>query len=162
MEHICQFGRCNAGFAKGIIMKIDENLSTVFGISPMIKDIEGEIIVSAEETVERVSINNAVDDDFNKTRDNLYKLLKSGQDALNDAMNVARQSEHPRAYEVVGNLMKQLADINEQILNLHAKKQKIMTPREEKKEDAKQVTNNAIFVGSTSDLSKLIQNMKGE
>ena len=143
-------------------MKIDENLSTVFGISPMIKDIEGEIIVSAEETVERVSINNAVDDDFNKTRDNLYKLLKSGQDALNDAMNVARQSEHPRAYEVVGNLMKQLADINEQILNLHAKKQKIMTPREEKKEDAKQVTNNAIFVGSTSDLSKLIQNMKGE
>jgi tetrahydrodipicolinate N-succinyltransferase len=143
-------------------MKIDENLSTVFGISPMIKDIEGEIIVSAEETVERVSIINAVDDDFNKTRDNLYKLLKSGQDALNDAMNVARQSEHPRAYEVVGNLMKQLADINEQILNLHAKKQKIMTPREEKKEDAKQVTNNAIFVGSTSDLSKLIQNMKGE
>lgn len=146
-------------------MKIDENLSSVFDIEQMPKEVQGELITvePQKRVVEDPPQNKEIDKDFNAARDNLYSLLKSGQDALQDALAIARQSEHPRAFEVVGNLMKQLADINEQILNLHAKKQRIETPIKAKDEDSgKKVTNNAIFVGSTSELSKLIENMKGE
>ena len=83
-----------------------------------------------------------------------------GQEALNAALEVAKQSEHPRAFEVVGNLMKQLADVNQQLMDLHQQKAKLDAPS---KEGGAKVTNNAIFVGSTSELNKLIQNMtKGE
>ena len=95
------------------------------------------------------------------TRNNLRILLQQGQEALQKSLDVAMQSEHPRAFEVVGNLMKQLADINQQLLDLHQQKQKLDEPS--KAEKAKQVTNNAIFVGSTAELNKLIKNMaKGE
>jgi hypothetical protein len=90
--------------------------------------------------------------------------LNQGQDALYHALEIAKQSEHPRAFEVVGNLMKQLADTNEQLLALSERKQKLDLPRPSADgAPAKQVTNNAIFVGSTSELSNLIKNMnKGE
>ena len=77
-----------------------------------------------------------------------------------DPLEVAKQSEHPRAFEVVGNLMKQLADVNQQLLDIHLQKQKLDAP---KKGVGDKVTNNAIFVGSTAELNKLIKNMnKGE
>lgn len=97
-----------------------------------------------------------VDADYNSARDNLYTILALGQDALVQALNVAKQSEHPRAFEVVGNIMKQLADINHQLLDIHKKKQSIEGP----KEVAPTVTNNSIFVGSTAELAKMITNMK--
>ena len=79
------------------------------------------------------------------------------------ALEIAKQSEHPRAFEVVGNLMKQLADTNEQLLALSERKVKLDTPKKEEGQQGKQVTNNAIFVGSTSELGNLIKNMtKGE
>jgi len=110
----------------------------------------GEILVSQEEKVES---------DYDKTRANLLDLLSKGQHALDAALAVAKQSEHPRAFEVVGNLMKQVADINTQLMELHQQKQKLDEP----KGGAKSVTNNAIFVGSTSELNKLIEKMnKGE
>jgi len=76
------------------------------------------------------------------------------------ALEVAKASEHPRAFEVVGNLMKQLSDVNAQLLDLHEKKQKLDLPAAKKEEASKQVTNNnAIFVGSTAELNKMLQNM---
>ena len=84
-----------------------------------------------------------------------------GQSALQSALDVAQSSEHPRAFEVVGNLMKQLADVNQQLLDLHRQKQKLDEPST--KDDPKKITNNAIFVGSTAELNKLIKNMtKGD
>jgi hypothetical protein len=83
---------------------------------------------------------------------------------LYHALEVAKSSEHPRAFEVVGNLMNQLADINEKLLKLHERKQKLDAPKESSEGGpTKTVNNNAIFVGSTSELNKLIHNMnKGE
>lgn len=138
-------------------MKIDDSLSSVFDVEPIpqteVITREGEIISTG---------NTKIEDDFNITRDNLRILLQQGQEALQKSLDVAMQSEHPRAFEVVGNLMKQLADINQQLLDLHQQKQKLDEPS--KAEKAKQVTNNnAIFVGSTAELNKLIKNMaKGE
>lgn len=138
-------------------MKIDEALSAEFGVQPIGKTEvitkDGNIIKPSDQKIE---------DDYEVSRNNMRVLLQQGQDALNSALEVARQSEHPRAFEVVGNLMKQLADINQQLLDLHSQKQKLDEPS--KAEKAKQVTNNnAIFVGSTAELNKLIKNMaKGE
>jgi hypothetical protein len=139
-------------------MKVDEKLSEVF-------DIETDVVASPKKEVAAQvlppSTGDKVETDFDAARNNLHMLLLDGQSALQTALAVAQQSEHPRAFEVVGNLIKQLADINQQLLDLHQQKQKLDEPKGEAK---KQVTNNnAIFVGSTSDLNKLIQNMaKGE
>ena len=140
-------------------MKIDENLSDVFDIEPM--DVKsGELITTTGEVV--VPKDEKIEYDYDKTRNNLHALLQSGQDALMHALEVAKSSEHPRAFEVVGNLMKQLSDVNAQLLDLHEKKQKLDAPKSKQEESAgtKQVTNNnAIFVGSTSELNKMLSNM---
>jgi predicted house-cleaning noncanonical NTP pyrophosphatase (MazG superfamily) len=140
-------------------MKIDDRLSEIFDTEPMsstkteIITADGEIISQSEDKIES---------DYDKSRGNLHDLLLKGQDALNYAIEVAKASEHPRAFEVVGNLIKQLADVNQQLMDIHQQKQKLDTPG--KAEASKQVTNNnAIFVGSTSELAKMIKNMnKGD
>ena len=143
-------------------MKIDDKLSEVFDIEP----VKQEVITKSGEVVipEHKEQDEKIDYDYEKSRNNLHALLQNGQDALMHALEVAKSSEHPRAFEVVGNLMKQLADINEQLLKLHEKKQKLDGPKESSDGPTKQVTNNnAIFVGSTTELNKLIHNMsKGE
>ena len=138
-------------------MKIDETLSDVFDVEPMNVDVStGEIITANNEVI--VPQTEKVEFDYRQTRNNLYALLNQGQDALIAALSVAKQSEHPRAFEVVGNLMTQLADVNEKLMKLHEKKQKLDAPVK-KEEQSKQVTNNAIFVGSTAELNKMIQNL---
>lgn len=137
-------------------MKIDETLSAEFGIEPMGKT---EVITQNGEVINDST--NKIQDDFEVSRGNLRILLQQGQEALQKSLDVAMQSEHPRAFEVVGNLMKQLADINQQLLDLHQQKQKLDAPKER---SGKEVTNNnVIFTGSTAELNKLIKNMsKGE
>lgn len=140
-------------------MKIDETLSDVFDIEPM-EVKSGELITTKGDVV--VPKDEKIEYDYDKTRNNLHSLLQSGQDALMHALEVAKSSEHPRAFEVVGNLMKQLSDVNAQLLDLHEKKQKLDLPKTKQEEStgSKQVTNNnAIFVGSTSELNKMLSNM---
>jgi hypothetical protein len=138
-------------------MKIDDSLSDVFNVE---KIPENKVIESNVEVLPNDSIGK-IEDDYEHARNNLRLLLLDGQSALQTALAVAQSSEHPRAIEVVGNLMKQLADINQQLLDLHRQKQKLDEPTN--KDDAKKVTNNAIFVGSTAELNKLIKNMsKGD
>lgn len=137
-------------------MKIDETLSAEFGLAPMqvaeVITADGEIIKQSDSKIE---------DDYEVTRNNLRLILQQGQSALVKALDVAHQSEHPRAFEVVGNLMKQLADVNQQLLDLHQQKQKLDGPKEGSKREV--TNNNVIFTGSTADLNKLIKNMsKGE
>ena len=142
-------------------MKIDESLSDVFDLEPM-EVKTGELITSAGEViVPDQPKDEKIEHDYDKTRGNLHSLLAQGQEALYHALEVAKSSEHPRAFEVVGNLMKQLSDVNAQLLDLHEKKQKLDLPKTKQEEaTGKQVTNNnAIFVGSTADLNKMIQNM---
>jgi len=137
-------------------MKIDETLSAEFGIEPMGKT---EVITQTGEVINDST--NKIQDDFEVSRGNLRILLQQGQEALQKSLDVAMQSEHPRAFEVVGNLMKQLADINQQLLDLHQQKQKLDTPKEGSRKEV--TNNNVIFTGSTAELNKLIKNMsKGE
>jgi hypothetical protein len=137
-------------------MKIDEELSKVFDIEPMknseLIDVDGSVIAPTDEKVEN---------DYNAIRNNLYSILNQGQEALLHALEVAKQSEHPRAFEVVGNLMKNLSDINHQIIDLHTKRTVLESKSTKTKDEVvKNVTNNSIFVGSTTELSKMIEQMK--
>ena len=100
--------------------------------------------------------NKDVEDDYDYARRNLRDLIDSGMGDLDRVMEIARQSESPRAFEVATNLLKTLTDTNKDLLEL-AKKKKDLT-QEKEKERAQTVTNNALFVGSTADLQKLIQN----
>lgn len=139
-------------------MKIDDNLSKVFDIEPInnteVIDVDGSRISEAN--------NDKVNSDYDAIRSNLYGILNQGQEALIHALEIAKQSEHPRAFEVVGNLMKNLSDINHQIIDLHTKKNALENKslQASKQETTKNVTNNAIFVGSTTELSKMIEQMK--
>lgn len=110
--------------------------------------------------VSSAMIESNADYDYDKTRANLHNLINQGQEALVYALDVAKESESPRAFEVVGSLIKQLADVNHQLLDLTEKRRKLS--KEEPAGENKTV-NNAFFVGSTSELNKLLRDaMNGE
>lgn len=135
-------------------MNTDDSLSQVFDVDVVPK---GEVLVPATEVI---VTSEKIETDYDKTRANLHSLLLNGQAALEHALEVAKQSEHPRAFEVVGNLIKQLADVNQQLLDIHQQKKKLEEPN--KAQQGKSVTNNSIFVGSTAELNKMIKKMQGE
>jgi hypothetical protein len=140
---------------------IDKSLSEVFDIeveTPKTGVVK-QLVINDDVAKTDVTV---VQSDFDGARKNLQILLMQGEDALMGALEVAKQSEHPRAFEVVGNLIKQLADVNQQLMDLHKQKQQLENTTEGGSK--KSVTNNnAIFVGSTTDLNKMIHKLtKGE
>jgi hypothetical protein len=106
-------------------MKIDNAMNEIFDLNPAEK-VTGEVITQSGEVI--LPPDERVNYDYDKSRNNLHNLLQQGQDALNHALEIAKASEHPRAFEVVGNLMKQLADINHQLMDLHGKMRVLETP----------------------------------
>ena len=130
---------------------MNEKLNTIFDIAP------SEVIKRNREVV-LPDTDNKIEYDYKTTRSNLHSLLMTGQEALNRALEIADSSENPRAFEVVGNLMKQLADINQQLLDLHNQKQKLDTVQQ-KDVTTQNITNNAVFVGSTTELSKYLNTL---
>jgi len=94
-------------------------------------------------------------DDFEYARRVKHDLLAKGSEALDDMMEVARSTEHPRAYEVLSNMMKNVGDVSDSLLDLHKKKKDY-----KKKEDQTALpgtTNNNVFVGSTADLQRMLK-----
>ena len=98
-----------------------------------------------------------VDNDIEFARRNYYDILVKGSEAMEEMMDVARATEHPRAFEVFSNMMKNVADINGNLLDLHKKKHDMKSNNQ--KALAAQTTNN-VFVGSTTDLQRLLKDEK--
>ena len=112
-----------------------------------------------EKKVEKIK--NTVDDvkkDYDYTRGNLYSIIEKGQEAINGILELAQESEMPRAYEVAGQLIKSVSDATDKLIDLQKKLKDVNT------EDKKSPTNvtNALFVGSTADLAKLIKQQNSE
>ena len=95
--------------------------------------------------------------DYEYTRGELYSLIEQGQEAVQGALEVAQESGHPRAYEVAVAAMKHVADMTEKLQDLHKK----MKDLDEEIQGPKNVTNNAMFVGSTAELQKMLKQMGG-
>ena len=100
------------------------------------------------------NITDDVEKDYEYTRANLYSLIEKGQESLNGIMELAGESASPRAYEVAGQIIKSVADTTDKLMELQKKVKEV---DEEKTKTTNNVTNNAVFVGSTSDLSKMIK-----
>ncbi len=94
-----------------------------------------------------------IDKDYDYTRANLYSLIEKGQESLNGIMELAGESASPRAYEVAGQIIKSVADTTDKLMELQKKVKEI----DETKNKPTNVTNNAMFVGSTTDLSKMLK-----
>ncbi len=99
-----------------------------------------------------------IKDDYEYSRDTYYELLEKGRESLELMVEVARESEHPRAFEVLSNMMKNMADINDKLMDLNKKNKDI-----NKKDEPKQLgnTTNNLFVGTTTDLQRLIHAESG-
>ena len=96
-----------------------------------------------------------VDNDYKYSRDTYYELVEKGKQSLELMIEVARESEHPRAFEVLSGMIKNISDVNDRLMDLNKKKKDI-----DKKDEVKKIANttNNLFVGSTTELQKLLKN----
>ena len=122
-------------------------------------NVAGEIvskeIESVEEKVEKIAKeSDDLKKDYEYTRGNLYSIIEKGQEALNGILELAQESEMPRAYEVAGQLIKNVADATDKLIDLQKKLKDI----DEQKVKGPTNVTNALFVGSTAELSKLLKN----
>ena len=95
-----------------------------------------------------------IDRDYEYTRGHLYSLIEKGQEAIDGILELSQQSDSPRAYEVAGQLIKNVADTTDKLMDLQ---KKLKDVNEEPKKGPTNVTNNALFVGSTADLQKMLK-----
>lgn len=134
--------------------KLNENLSELLDIHPI--DLEEK--PTTTEIVDVQSVDNSVEDDTNFARQNIRELIDKGSGAINELASVARDSQHPRAYEVMATLLKNLSDMNKDLLEIQKRKKDLMITQSNKNGDVN--VDKAVFVGSTAELMKLIKTNK--
>ncbi|MBC8429779.1 MAG: terminase [Pelagibacteraceae bacterium] len=135
---------------------IDDKLNEVLNIVPEVFTETTEISAVEERTELVVPQDKDAEVDFDKGRENLYKLLDKGNDAIDGILALAKEGEHPRAYEVAGQLIKTVADMSKDLMAMQEKLKKL---KEVPNTGPTSVTN-ALFVGSTTELTKLLKEKK--
>ena len=132
------------------------NLDDAFNITPT------EVEVDQTEVKEPVGIQkpdrltkNDIEKDYEYTRGNLYSIIEKGQEAINGILELAQDSEMPRAYEVAGQLIKSVSDATDKLMDLQ---KKVKDVNEDAPQKGPNTVNNALFVGSTAELAKLLKN----
>ena len=138
---------------------IDDKLNEVLNIAEEVlekKEEKNPLEIAKEPPKPVVSEDDDVDTDFDTGRGELYKLLEKGNEAIDGILNLAKEGEHPRAYEVAGQLIKTQSEVAQNLLDLRDKLKKI---KDVKELGPKNVTN-ALFVGSTTELQKMIKKNK--
>jgi len=133
---------------------IDEKLNDVFDIVPSVVS-DNATVVSQQETPEEHKEDENIDADYEYARGNLRGLIENGKIAMENIIFLAKEGESPRAYEVVGQLIKTLAETNKDLLEL-GKKAKEARGKDKQDQQPQHVTN-ALFVGSTAELQKMIR-----
>ena len=132
------------------------NLDDAFNITPT------EVEVDQTEIKEPVGIQKPdrltkgdIEKDYEYTRGNLYSIIEKGQEAINGILELAQDSEMPRAYEVAGQLIKSVSDATDKLMDLQ---KKVKDVNEDAPQKGPNTVNNALFVGSTAELAKLLKN----
>tara|TARA_B100000579_G_scaffold11847_1_gene8727 strand:- start:80 stop:508 length:429 start_codon:yes stop_codon:yes gene_type:complete len=135
---------------------VKNNLDDAFNITPT------EVEVDPTDVKEPVGIQkpdrltkNDVEKDYEYTRGNLYSIIEKGQEAINGILELAQDSEMPRAYEVAGQLIKSVSDATDKLMDLQ---KKVKDVNEDVPQKGPNTVNNALFVGSTAELAKLLKN----
>ena len=133
-----------------------EELDDAFNVSSDIVPIEStEVGITKPERHERTDI----EKDYEYTRGNLYSIIEKGQEAINGILELAQDSEMPRAYEVAGQLIKSVSDATDKLMDLQ---KKLKDVEEEKASKGPNTVNNSLFVGSTAELAKMLKSVNLE
>jgi hypothetical protein len=129
-------------------------LDNVLGITDPVEMVTKDVTPPKPVLVPKTTMDEQdIDNDYKYQRENFYNLIERGQDAIDGILDLARESEHPRTYEVAGNLIKQVAEVTEKLGDLQSKMKKL---KEVPNSAPKNVTN-ALFVGSTAELQKMLK-----
>jgi hypothetical protein len=137
--------------------KINEKLSEILDIEPI--TIEEPVVTSTELVeVETKPVTNVVESDTEYARSNIKDLIDKGADAIKELAVVARDSQHPRAYEVMAGMLKNLSDMNKDLLEIQKRKQDLTGVKTNPSNDVN--IDKAVFVGSTAELMKLLKSEK--
>jgi len=132
---------------------MNDEIGKSLGLEPLNDVVEGKVV---ERTV--VPTDDKMNKDYEYARSNFYNVIESGTEALEQMLDVAKASEHPRAYEVVSTIMKTLVDANKDLVAMSTKK--VENEEKANPDSSKAVTNNNLFVGSTNELQQLLKDMK--
>jgi hypothetical protein len=129
------------------------NLDDTFDIESTIVPSE-KVGITPEQKPDRLTKSD-IDKDYEYTRGNLYSIIEKGQEAINGILELAQDSEMPRAYEVAGQLIKSVSDATDKLMDLQ---KKVKDVNEDSPTKGPSTVNNALFVGSTAELAKLLKN----
>ena len=130
----------------------DQIIDEALGVIDPVNKAIAENKITVPKTVVK-SDEDDIDNDYKYQRENFYNLVERGQDAIDGILEIAKESEHPRTYEVAGNLIKQVAEVTEKLGDLQEKMRKL---KEVPNSAPKNVTN-ALFVGATAELQKMLK-----
>ena len=132
--------------------KLEEKVNEILGIEKEVEKVEKEFkpLVPRKEDDKKED----VDNDYKYSRENYYNLIERGQDAIQGILDIANESQHPRAYEVAGNLIKQVADTVDKLQDLQGKLKTLKDVPNKTSTNIKQ----ALFVGSSAELHKMLKN----
>ena len=130
----------------------DQIIDEALGVIDPVNKAIAENKITVPKTVVK-SDEDDIDNDYKYQRENFYNLVERGQDAIDGILEIAKESEHPRTYEVAGNLIKQVAEVTEKLGDLQEKMRKL---KEVPNSAPKNVTNS-LFVGSTAELQKMLK-----
>jgi len=129
-----------------------DELNNTFNVSgDVVSTEDSEVGITKPERHER----NDIEKDYEYTRGNLYSIIEKGQEAINGILELAQDSEMPRAYEVAGQLIKSVSDATDKLMDLQ---KKVKDVNEDAPQKGPNTVNNALFVGSTAELAKLLKN----
>jgi len=132
-----------------------EKLDETFNITPTEVTVdESDVEVGVERKKPDRLTKSDIDRDYEYTRGQLYSIIEKGQEAINGILEVAQESDMPRAYEVAGQLIKSVSDATDKLMTLQ---QKLKDVNKEEESKGPTTVNNALFVGSTADLQKLLK-----
>lgn len=130
-----------------------EDIDKALDIEPT--EIKSEIVKSEPVPVLKTKETDQLQKDYEYSRGQLYSIIEKGQEAINGILELAQESDSPRAYEVAGQLIKNVGDVTDKLLDLQKKMKDIN--KEEKGVTPTSVTNNAVFFGSTAELQKFLK-----
>ena len=132
------------------------HLDDAFNITPTDVTVdESDVVVGVDKEKPDRLAKDDVTKDYEYTRGNLYSIIEKGQEAINGILELAQESEMPRAYEVAGHLIKSVSDATDKLMDLQ---KKLKDVEEDTQQKGPSTVNNALFVGSTAELAKLLKN----
>ena len=131
------------------------NLDDAFNITPTEVEVdETDVVVGVDREKPDRLTKDDIEKDYEYTRGNLYSIIEKGQEAINGILELAQESDMPRAYEVAGQLVKSVSDATDKLMDLQ---KKLKDVEEESVQKGPSTVNNSLFVGSTADLAKMLK-----